>query len=77
MLTVAALLVAGLMLSAVPGFAKVECTTTFEKGVETTTCVQGSHGTETSQHGKGQGSGEFIGTEPCKATGSEQTNTCP
>ena len=77
MLTVAALFVLALTVTAPLAFAKNGCEEpTFEKGVQTTTCTQGSHGTEATQHGKGGGGGEFIASGPCKQTGSTKTNTC-
>ena len=75
MLIVAAMLALSMTFGGV-AFAKVGCTETFEKGQTTETGVKGSHGTTDSHQGAPHSSGKDRGGGPCKATGSDQTNTC-
>ncbi len=76
MLTVAAMLVVALIVTAPLGFAKVGSSCTFEKGTTTCTTVHGSDGSVDSHHGQKDSSGS--GTDPtipeCKVTGP--THTC-
>jgi hypothetical protein len=78
--TVRLLLVAAVAAAmAIPGSpvaAKNTSSCTFEQGTTTCTTVQGSHGSTDTHHGNTDSSGVDTGGGPCKATGSEQTNTC-
>ena len=56
--------------------AKRGCETTFFRGETIVTCTKGSHGSTDTHKGAPHSSGKDLGGGPCKATGSEQTNTC-
>jgi hypothetical protein len=76
MLTVAAMLVVALAITAPMAFATVGSDCTFKQGTTTCTTVHGSDGSVDSHHGQKDSSG--TGTDPtipsCKVTGP--THTC-
>jgi hypothetical protein len=77
MLTVAAMLVVAMTVTAGPAFAVNSTQTTCKNpGQCTTTTIHGSHGSTVQKNGQGQGSGEIKNSGTCKRTGSTTTNTC-
>ena len=73
MLTVAAMLVVALSVTAPMAFAKNTETCDFDKGKTTCTTVHGSHGSTDTHQGSPDSNGKDRGGGPCKVTGSDHT----